>query len=91
LKDSVLLHWLSHKEASQLLAQRATTQPQLPIHLVPLLKDSLRPNGLAVAGNCILPPSGACDSSLEVNLFLISKADLHKIMSSFLRFNQIMN
>jgi len=35
--------------------------------LCPFLKDSVRPNGLAVAGNCIWPPSGACDSSLEVS------------------------
>jgi hypothetical protein len=83
VEDSVLLHWPSHKEASLLLAERATTQPQLLTHLVPLLKDSVRPNGLAVAGNCILLPSGACDSNLEVSLFLISEADLPTIMSFF--------
>jgi hypothetical protein len=38
---------------------------------------------MAVAGNCFLSPSGACDSSLEVSLVLISKDDLHKIMSFF--------
>jgi len=51
--------------------------------LCAFMKDSVRPNGLAVAGNCIWQPSGACDSCLEVSLFLISKADLRKVMSFF--------
>jgi len=49
--------------------------------LCAFLKGSVRPNGLAVAGNSIWPPSGVCDISLEVSLFLISKADLQKVMS----------
>lgn len=38
VEDSVLLHWPSHKEASQLLAETATTQPQLLIHFALLWK-----------------------------------------------------